>query len=109
MGEMKTPFLKGTDRRSRALGPRAKQRLHSNLGHTSLQFLEDLLRKSGVTVAPSGRRILEAKVFGIFISVCSSRDGHFGKIWPHQSVLISPMQKKNPGGITAIPNSKQVA
>ena len=78
--------MKGTHRLSCPLGPRAKQRLHSNLGHTSLQFLEDLLRKSGVTVAPSGRRILEAKVFGIFIGVCCSGGGHFGKIWLHPSV-----------------------
>ena len=29
------------------LGPRAKQRLHRNLGQTCLQFLEDLLGKQG--------------------------------------------------------------
>ena len=31
LGEMETPFLKGTPRLSHALGPRAKQRLHRNL------------------------------------------------------------------------------
>ncbi len=47
LGEMETPFLKGTPRLSHALGPRAKQSLYSNLGQTWLQFLEDLLGKQG--------------------------------------------------------------
>ena len=47
---------------------------------------------------------MEAKVLGIFISVCSSRDGHFGKIWPHPAVLRSPRPNNNPGGITAPPS-----
>ena len=34
LGEIETPFLKGAHRLSRALGPRAKQRLHGNLGQT---------------------------------------------------------------------------
>ena len=34
MGETGTPFLKGAHRLSRALSPRAKQRLHRNLGQT---------------------------------------------------------------------------
>ena len=33
-GEAETPFLKGTHRLSPALGPRAKQSLHRNLGQT---------------------------------------------------------------------------
>ena len=63
----------------------------------------------GVTVAHCGGRTLEAKLSGIFISVCSSRGGHFGKIWPHPSALRSPRPNNNPGGITAPPISKQVA
>ena len=47
LGEMETPFLKGAHRLSRALGPRAKQSLHRNLGQTWLQFLEDILGKQG--------------------------------------------------------------
>ena len=40
LGEMETPFLKGPQRLSRALDPRAEQGLHRNLGQTRLQFLE---------------------------------------------------------------------
>ena len=35
---------------------------------------------------------MEAKLSEIFISVCSSRGGRFGKIWPHPSALRSPGQ-----------------
>ena len=41
-------------------------------------------------MAGYGGRTLEAKVSGIIISVCSSRGGHFGKIWPHPSVNRLP-------------------
>ena len=77
---METLFLKGAHRLSRALGPRAKQRLHRNLGQTLLQFLEDPLGKQGVNVACCGGRALEAKLLGIFIRMCFSGGGHFGKI-----------------------------
>ena len=40
-----------------------------------------------VILASCGGRTLEAKVSGIFIGVCSSRGGHFGKIWPLASEL----------------------
>ena len=43
--EKETSLLKGTYRSSCALGSRAKERLHRNLGQTCLRFLEDLLRK----------------------------------------------------------------
>ena len=46
----------------------------------SLQFLVDIQGKQGVTVAHCGGRSLEAKLLGIFISMCSSRGGHFGKM-----------------------------
>ena len=47
LGGMVTLLLKGTHRLPCAVGPRAKQRLHRNLGQTCLQFLEDLLGKRG--------------------------------------------------------------
>ena len=49
MGLRKTETLLLTDthRLSCAQGPRAKQRLHRNLGQTCLQLLEDLLGKQG--------------------------------------------------------------
>ena len=37
-----------------------------------------------------------------------SGGGHFGKIWPHPSVLRSPRQNNNPGGITALPLTTQL-
>ena len=109
LGEMETPFLKGAHRLSRALGPRAKQGLHRNLGQTRLQFLGDLLGKQRVTMACCGGRALEAKLLGIFISVCSSRGGHFGKMQPHPTALRSPRPNNNPDSITAPPISKQAA
>ena len=45
MGGNGTPLLKGEYKISCALGPRAKQRLHRNLGQTWLQVLENLLGK----------------------------------------------------------------
>ena len=62
LGEIETPFLTGTHRLSCVLGPRAKQRLHRNLSHTWLQFLEDLLGKQGMTVAHCGGRTLEQRL-----------------------------------------------
>ena len=47
LGEMETLFFKDAHRLLYALGPRAKRRLHRNLGQTWLQFLEDLLGKRG--------------------------------------------------------------
>ena len=46
-GEMETPLLRDAHSLSCALGVRAKQRHHRNLGQTCLQFLEDLLEKQG--------------------------------------------------------------
>ena len=71
---METPFLKGTHRLACALGPRAKQRPHRNLGQTPLWFLQYLLGKRVVTVACGGKT-LEAKVLGITISMNSSKGG----------------------------------
>ena len=106
LGETETPFIKGTHRILRALGPRAKQSLHRNLGQTWLQFLEDFLGKEGVNVACCGERTLEAKIFGIFISVAFSGGGHFGEIWPLLSVLRIPRPNNNPGRITVLLFSK---
>ena len=52
---------------------------------------------------------MEAKVLGIIISMCSSRGGHFGKMWPEPSGLRSPKANKNPGGNTALPITKHAA
>lgn len=106
-------WRKGTNRISCALGPRAKQRLHRNLGQTCLWFLEDLLGKQGVTVAHCGVRILEANVSGIIISVNSSRGGHFDekkkKNWPQSSGLRSTRTNNKTGGNTTPAFSKQAA
>ena len=53
---MKTPFLKGAHRLSRALGPRAKQRLYRNLGQTCLQFLEDLWENRVIVTTCGGNK-----------------------------------------------------
>ena len=84
LGERETPFLKGAQRFSRVLSPRAERGLHRNLGQTQLQFLEDILEKR-VNVACCGGRTLEAKLSGIFCSMHFSGGSHFGKIWPHLS------------------------
>ena len=99
LGEMETPFLKGTHRISCALGLGAKQKFPKNLDQTWLQFLGDLLGKQGVTVACCWGRILETKLLWIFISMCSCRGDHFGKRLPHPSALRSPRPNNNPGGI----------
>ena len=101
-------ILKRQHRFSCALGPRAKQKLHGNLGQTYLQFLEGLLGKQGVTVAHCGGT-LEAKVSRIIISICSSKGGNFGNIWPHPSALRSPRPNNKLGGNTSPPISKQAA
>ena len=59
-------------------------------------FLEDLLGKQELTVARCEGVILAAKVSGIIISVCSSRGGHFEKIWHHPSDLRSSRPNNNP-------------
>ena len=109
VGGKDTTFLKSTHRISCVLGPKVKQSLHRNLDQIWLQFLEDLLGKQGVIVAHSEGRTLEAKFSGIFISMCSSRCGHFGKIWPHPSPLRSSRPNNNPGWIRVLPINKQAA
>ena len=109
LGETETLLLKGAHRLSCVLGPRAKQRLHRNLSQIWMQFLEDLLGKQGVTVAHCEGRMLEAKVLGVIISVCSSRGGQVGKIWPHPAGLRSLRPNNNQGGKAAPPTSKQAA
>ena len=107
-GKQRLHSWKGTCRFSHALGPRAKQSLHRNLGQTWMQFLVYLLVKQRVNVAICGGRAMEAKLSGIFMSVHFSGGGHFGKIWPtHQSALRGPRANNNPGGMTALPLSKQ--
>ena len=100
LGEIETPFLKSS--------------------HRVLQALVQSRDTIGIWVRPAcsywwisrGKRGdcgLETKVLGIIISMCSSRGGHFGKIWPNLSGLRSPGPNNNPSGITAPPISKQAA
>ena len=50
------------------------------------------------------------KSFGEYSAVCLSLEvADFGKIWLHPSAIISPRPNNNPGGITALPLSKQAA
>ena len=70
--ETETPLLEGAHRLSCALGPRANQVLHKNLGQTYLRVLEGLLGKQRVAVARFGDRTLEAEVSEIITSVSSS-------------------------------------
>ena len=60
---------------------------------------------NGVTDVLWGKDV-GGKILGVFMGVCSSTGGHFGKIWPHPSVLRSPRANNNQGGITAPPISK---
>ena len=106
LGKTDTQFLKGAHRFSCALGPRAKQSLHRNLGWTSLQFLEDFLGKQGETVDHCGGKTLEAKFLGIFISRAFLWRWTF---WENLAPPIStetPRPNNNPDGITAPPISK---
>ena len=87
---MVTTLLKGTHTLLCALGPRAKERLHSSMGQTYLVILVDLLGKQAASVAYCG-----AEVSGVIIIKSSPSGGNFEKIWPHQSGLKSPRQTKN--------------
>ena len=64
--------------------------------------------KKGVNVACCEGRTLKAKLLGIFNSCLSLEVAILGKSGPtHQSVLRNPRANNNPGGITALPLSKQ--
>ena len=63
------PLLEGTHRIPCALGPRAKQGFHKNLGQIYLWVLEVPLGKQEVAVMHCGGRTLEAVVQGIIINV----------------------------------------
>ena len=52
--ETETPLLEGTHRIPCALGPRAKQGFHKNLGQIYLWVLECVLGKQGVAVVGAG-------------------------------------------------------
>ena len=72
--------MEGASRVSCALGSRAKQGLHKNLGQTYLQVLEGLLERQELVVAGRRGRKLEVEILGIIIGVSSPRGYHFGKI-----------------------------
>ena len=110
LGVMDTPFVKGTHRLWCARGPRAKQRLHSNLSQTCLWFLEDLLGKQGwLWLVVVRGRTLEAKVSGMIISMNSPAGSCFGRIWTHPLGLRSHRQNNTPGGKSDLSISKQAA
>lgn len=109
-GDTDNPRLKGTHRLPCALGPRAKQGHHQDLGQTYLQVLGGLLGKKWEAVAHWGRGgTLQEEVPGIFIGVSSPGGCHFGKIWPHTSGLRIPRQNNKQAGNISLPISKQAA
>ena len=59
-----TTLLEGVHKASCALGSRAKQGVHKNLGQTYLQVLEGLLGRQGLLVAHCGNKTLEVEVLG---------------------------------------------
>ena len=65
--------------------------------------------KTGVNVACCGGRALEAKLSGILSSCLSPEVAILGKSGPTHQLLRSSRLKNNPGGITALPISKQTA
>ena len=109
LGKTQTTLLEGTHRIPCALGARAKQGLHTNLGQTYLLVLECLLGKQGSAVAHFVGRTLEAEVPAIIISMRSPGWCHFGNIWPHPSWLRSPRPNFPESWKTAWPVRKQAA
>ena len=103
LGEMETLLLKGTQRLSCALGPRAKQRCHNNLGQAYLWFLEDLLGKQGGDCGSLWGKHIGIRGLGYNYQHECPQKKNPGKIWPHPS---GPRPNKKEGGNTAIPFSK---
>jgi len=90
LGEMETPFLKGTHRLSRVLGPTAEQGLRNLTavlgGHPG---------KTGVNVACCAGRTLKAKLSGIFSSCLYLEVAILGKFGPTcQSAAEKPQGKQ---------------
>ena len=71
--ETKVPLSRGTHKVSRALGHRATQLLHWNVGQTQLQVLENLLGKWGSLWLTVGASTLIAKPQGPIITVSIPR------------------------------------
>ena len=105
LGETETPFLKGTHRFSRALGPRAKQSPWES-GSNLTTVLGGHPGKTGVNVACEGGT-LQAKFLGIFSSHAFLWRWPFWENLVLSQLLRSPRAKNNPGGITAPPLSTQ--
>ena len=104
---METPFLQGTHRLSHAQVPgqskvtigmwvrpdcRSWRTSWENRGECGLLWGKDT----------------EGKALGNIQQLPFSGGGHLGKIWPHMSVSAEKPQAI-PGGITALPLSKQAA
>lgn len=83
LGKTETSFLVGTHMVSCALGLRAKQGLHKNLGQTYLWVLEGLQGMQKSAVAHRGARTLRWRPQGIIIAMSSLGGWHIGKILPH--------------------------
>ena len=78
-GKWRPPFLKGAHRLSHALGPRAKQSLHSS---NLTEVLGGHPGKTGVNVACCEGRTLKAKLSGIFSRCLSLEVAILGKSGP---------------------------
>ena len=106
---MEIPLLEGAHRIQCALGPRAKQRLHKNLGQTYLWVLEGLLGKQGSAVPHSGGMTLDAEIPGN--NHCHELPWKlpFWKNTVPKSEVRSLRSNNKQGGNTAPSTSKQAA
>ena len=93
LGEMETPFLKGTQTFI-CTGSKGKAKPAQESGVDLTAVLGGHSEKTGVNVSCCVGRALEAKLLGIFISMHFSRRGHSEKIWPHLSVSAEKPQGK---------------
>ena len=107
MGKTEIPFLKGAHKVLHALVPgQSRDSIGTWVGPDCISWM---IWENELTVACCGGRTLDAKILGIFISVCSSRGGHSGQIWPHPPRLRGPRPNNKLGGIIALPISKKAA
>ena len=97
-GGNREPFLEGAHRLSCALGARAEQRLHGNLGQTLTAVLGRHPRKAGVNVACCEGRTLKAKALRNIQQQCLSlevsilgKSGH-----THQPAVEKPQGEQQP-------------
>ena len=102
------PILKRCTQTFTCTGSQGKAKSPRESGSNLTAVLGGHPGKTGVNVACCEGRTLKAKLSGIFSSCLSLEVAILGKSGPtHQSVLRSPRANNNPGGITALPLSKQ--